>query len=106
MRKTCKAAFDTYVKNGELKRKAYGKVHPDNQDYEPWTDEDIAFAWKVWQVAWVQGKMFGVEETRENLKIRKPLSEEEFRQLWIRCSIGKEFGRLVEQAHGIKGRRE
>ena len=103
-RKTCKQGFDSYIKNGEKIREGFRKHGHNTPKDQPWTEEQKKFAWRVWQVAWTQGKIYGNEETKEALKIRKPLSDEEMRDLWIKCGIGKEFGKLVEHAHGIRKR--
>ena len=59
--------------------------------------------WNVWESAWYVAQSYGAEKQRQKFKkINVPLTDEEMKQLFLASPNGKEFGRMLEERHGIK----
>lgn len=59
--------------------------------------------WKIWKSAWVRAQSYGSEMQRQKFKkLNPPLSDAELKELFTYSLNGKEFGRKVEERHGIK----
>ena len=106
--KGCKEQFDGWLnrqeKQVELNLK-WLKTQPhdvgrNKEPFEHFTEKQKKFAYRVWQVAWVLGQKNG----RLQMQLRESLSDQELKDLWIKCGQGKIFGRAIERLHGIKER--
>ena len=92
---SCKESFEKWMENKSKRSllKYKKKI----------TDSDRRQFYAIWQLAWVYGRRELSEEIRElNEKLMKPMPDEEMKQIWIKCGLGKDFGRAVEMWHGIK----
>lgn len=64
---------------------------------------DTLQEWTVWKGAWHRAQSYGAEKQRQKFKqINPPVSDEELKHLFLTSSNGKEFGRRLEERHGIK----
>lgn len=95
----CKEQFQRWVDNKEKRRRHYEKRKQKlTGPITTITPVDAIKYFQVWQVAWVLGRKQG----RMDMTERKPLSDQEMKDLWNAHGIGKEFGRAIERLHGIK----
>ena len=94
--KKCKDGFNTYMKH---------RAH--------YNEEQSFFIWRIWQTAWSQGKMFGVEEHKTLIKNKgrrsfKPLlTYSEMKELWNENAggaggTGRTFGLAIEKYYGLR----
>jgi len=86
---------------------AYSKL-PEGEDF-PLDDE---FMYKVWLACWRRAYGVGLAHGQNQMVIRyrqreerkvTPMSYTEMESLFKQCSSGRDFGRLVERWHGIRG---
>lgn len=104
--KGCKQHFDSWLKRQvkQVERNLkWLKTQPHdvarNKDrLRKLTENEVKLAYRVWQVAWVLGQKNG----KQQMQSRPPLTDQEMKDLWIRCGEGKTFGRAIESLHGIK----
>ena len=67
------------------------------------TPIDTLREWVGWQRAWCRAQSYGAEQQRQKFKqMNPPLSDEELKYLHLISSSGKEFGRKIEERHGIR----
>jgi len=87
---SCKESFEKWMENKSKRSllKYKKKI----------TDSDRRQFYAIWQLAWVYGR----RELRESSEKLKPMPAEEMKQMWIKCGLGKDFGRAVEMWHGIR----
>jgi hypothetical protein len=93
--KKCKDGFNTY-----MKRRTY------------YNEQQTFFIWRIWQTAWSQGKMFGVEEHKNLIENKgrrsfKPLlTYEQMKELWNKNAggTGRTFGIAIEKYYGLRKR--
>jgi len=94
----CKEEFNKWVEHKHKEWNRYDKKNWKRQGViKEMSPIDVMKFYQVWQVAWVSGRRQG----RMDMMIRKPLSEQELKDLWNSHSIGKNFGRAIELLHGI-----
>jgi hypothetical protein len=59
--------------------------------------------WVGWERAWCRAQSYGAEQQRQKFnQMNPPLSDEELKHLHLSSSSGKEFGRKIEEKHGIR----
>jgi hypothetical protein len=87
--------------------KAYSKL-PEGEDFPV----DVEFMYYVWKACWSRAYGVGQARGQHQMVIRyrqkeerkvTPMSYIEMESLFKQCSSGRDFGRLVERWHGIKG---
>jgi hypothetical protein len=87
--------------------KAYSKL-PEGEDFPV----DVEFMYYVWKACWSRAYGVGQARGQHQMVIRyrqkeerkvTPMSYIEMESLFKQCSSGRDFGRLVEKWHGIKG---
>lgn len=59
------------------------------------TDEDLV--WSAWRKAWVISRAVTAEQYNQEKRNKlKQLTDDEKRNLWIKCSTGKEYAELIQ----------
>ena len=87
--------------------KAYSKL-PEGEDFPV----DVEFMYYVWKACWSRAYGVGQARGQHQMVIRyrqkeerkvTPMSYIEMESLFKQCSSGRDFGRLIEKWHGIRG---
>lgn len=60
-------------------------------------------AWEAWKRSWVRARSITIAKEKERyIQFNRPLAPEKIKEMWLVCSKGIEFARLIESAHGIR----
>lgn len=98
---TCEEKFDNWFSE------EYAKL-PEGEDFPV----GYEFMYEVWLACWRRAYGVGLAHGQNQMIIRyrqreerkvTPMSYIEMESLFKQCSSGRDFGRLVERWHGIKG---